>query len=76
MTLLDQLHLYTQRLPPELLREVLDFVEFLDTRRDRLSSRLDQRETPISCLALAQAHGLVGCLKNGSADLSAKKDCR
>lgn len=63
MTLLDQIHLHTERLPPDMLREVLDFVEFLDTRRDRLASLLDQRETPGSYLALAQTHGLVGCLK-------------
>ncbi len=74
MTLLDQIHLHTARLPPDLLREVLDFVEFLETRPGRVSSRLDQENTPGSCLDLAQAHDLVGCLQNAPADLSTHPD--
>ena len=74
MMLLDQINLHTERLPPDMLREVLDFVEFLETRRDRVSSRLDQGNTPGSCLDLAQAHDLVGCLQNAPADLSTNPD--
>lgn len=74
MTLLDQIHLHTERLPPDMLREVLDFVEFLETRHDRVSSRLDQEDTSSSCLDLAQTHDLVGCLQNAPADLSTNPD--
>ena len=74
MTLLDQIQLHTERLPPDLLREVLDFIEFLETRRDRVSIRLDQGDTSSSCLDLAQTHGLVGCLQQAPADLSTNPD--
>lgn len=70
MTILEQIHLHTQRLPPDMQREVLDFIEFLETRQSQSSTPVSHTEAPGSCLELAQNYGLVGCLQEAPADLS------
>jgi len=68
MTILEQIHLHTQRLPPDKQREVLDFIEFLETRHTQQPSHQDDHDPQDSCLGLAQRHGLVGCLQKAPAD--------
>ena len=70
MTILEQIHLHTQRLPPNIQREVLDFIEFLETRHTQSSPSASHAGAPASCLELAQNDGLVGCLQDAPADLS------
>lgn len=70
MTILEQIHLHTQRLPPNIQREVLDFIEFLETRHTQSSPPTSHADAPASCLELAQNDGLVGCLQDAPADLS------
>lgn len=70
MTILEQIHLHTQRLPPNMQREVLDFIEFLETRHTQSSPSASHADAPASCLELAQNDGLVGCLQDAPADLS------
>lgn len=70
MTMVDRIRIHTERLPQDMQREVLDFVEFLEPRRGRLLPVASQRDGAPSCLDLAQAHGLVGCIKDTPADLS------
>ena len=70
MTILEQIHFHTQRLPPNMQREVLDFIEFLETRHTQSSLPASHADTPASCLELAHNDGLVGCLQDAPADLS------
>ncbi len=69
MTMVDRIRIHTERLPQDMQREVLDFVESLEARRGRLLPVASQRDGVRSCLDLAQAHGLVGCIKDTQADL-------
>ncbi len=57
-------------LPSDKQQEVLDFVEFLQTRFSRLQSQSVEEPT-IS--ALEAAGDLVGCIKGGPPDLSTNK---
>ena len=70
MTMVDRIRIHSARLPQDMQREVLDFVEFLEARRGRLLPVVSQRDGVRSCLELAQAHGLVGCIKDTPTDLS------
>ena len=70
MTLLEQIHTHTARLTPDLQREVLDFVAFLEARRSPVPAAVEPDGATVSCLDLAQAAGLVGCLTSAPADLS------
>lgn len=56
-------------LPSDKQQEVLDFVEFLQTRFSRLQAQ-SVEEPRIS--ALEAAGDLVGCVKGGPPDLSTK----
>jgi len=59
-------------LPPEKQQEVLDFVEFLQSRTDRKESNSQEAESVVSALTLAQK--LAGCLEGGPPDLSTNKN--
>jgi len=59
-------------LPPEKQQEVLDFVEFLQSRTDRKESNSQEAESVVSALTLAQKW--TGCLEGGPPDLSTNKN--
>jgi hypothetical protein len=59
-------------LPPEKQQEVLDFVEFLQSRTDRKESNSQEVESVVSALTLAQKW--AGCLEGGPPDLSTNKN--
>jgi len=59
-------------LPPEKQQEVLDFVEFLQSRTDRKESNSQEAESVVSALTLAQKW--AGCLEGGPPDLSTNKN--
>lgn len=69
MTLLERIRIRSERLPLDKQREVLDFIEFLDARREQAATPADVARQA-SCLELAEQQGLVGCLKDAPADLS------
>lgn len=57
-------------LPPERQREVLDFVEFLETKAPLASkTRLPSKKS-----ALELAEGLVGSLEGGPGDLATNRE--
>ena len=58
-------------LPPEKQKEVLDFVDFLQTKTMRGEFKSQQREPVVSALTLAQKW--VGCVQEGPSDLSTNK---
>lgn len=59
-------------LPPEKQQEVLDFVEFLQSRTDHKESNSQEAESVVSALTLAQKW--AGCLEGGPPDLSTNKN--
>lgn len=58
-------------LPPEKQQEVLDFVEFLESKVMKGELCRQDEEPPVSALALAQKW--AGCLEGGPEDLSSNK---
>lgn len=57
-------------LPPEKQQEVLDFVEFLQSKTHQKQSKSQQGEPVVSVLTLAQKY--IGCVE-GPGDLSTNK---
>jgi Protein of unknown function (DUF2281) len=57
-------------LPPEKQQEVLDFIEFLQSKLVQQNTNIEQIE-PISFLAAAQQ--FVGCVDGGPGDLATNK---
>jgi len=55
-------------LPVEMQREVLDFVEFLQTKFTKITLLPIEEKKPIS--VLEAAGDLIGCLEGGPVDLS------
>lgn len=70
MTILEKIQLHTLRLPSDMQREVLDFIDFLETRSVQSSPPNTDADRSGSCLDLAHKHGLVGCLQGAPADLA------
>ena len=66
-TLLEKL----KTLPPEKQQEVLDFVEFLQSKTYQRESNSQESKPVMSALTLAQKW--VGCLEGGPPDLSTNK---
>ena len=58
-------------LPPERQREVLNFVEFLETKALIPRNRV---RVPFNRSALELAEGLVGSLEDGSGDLATNRE--
>lgn len=58
-------------LPPEKQQEVLDFVEFLQSKTHHKDSNTQDDKPVVSALTLAQKW--VGCLEGGPPDLSTNK---
>ncbi|MGK7921829.1 MAG: DUF2281 domain-containing protein [Trichodesmium sp.] len=59
-----------KKLTPQQQQEVLDFIEFLQFKRQK-QNLSDKEEEVISMLEAAQE--FVGCLESGRGDLSLKK---
>ncbi|MBD6619747.1 DUF2281 domain-containing protein [Komarekiella sp. 'clone 1'] len=57
-------------LPPEKQQEVLDFIEFLQSKLVQENTNIEQIE-PISFLAAAQQ--FAGCIDDGPGDLATNK---
>lgn len=58
-------------LSPDKQQEVLDFVEFLQSKIHQEKYKSQQREPAVSALTLAQKW--VGCIEGGPPDLSTNK---
>jgi Protein of unknown function (DUF2281) len=60
-----------QHLSPLEQQEVLDFAEFLESKRERTANNEQTAATAVSFLDAARKY--IGCLEGGPADLSTNK---